>query len=500
VALRRAHLDANPPCLEYEYIEGEDLGRQLRTWREGGPGDDRALRLMRELADIVAAAHRQDPPVVHRDLKPSNILLEQAPDGPRLRVTDFGIGGLATRQAGEQTTTRRAHEVYLLSRLWGAYTPIYASPEQVKGESPDPRDDVHALGVIWYQLLLGDPCAKPTPDWNLILQERGVRPKAIDLVGHCLASTKRRLPNAVRLAEELKRLAPPQEGPAGAEGPPPQGRTPPVSLPTPPRAPRQSSADPVDSSTTPVTCPGCGRAIPLQPHEVSVTIECARCGTRFVRFVPGAPPAPPPVRRQPPAEEGLEEVEDSSSAMPTLDKADLEQLGRLRTATLPGNRLAFVGFLLLLIVPILFMCILAPFIISHQQDKGALRLVPTYLLFVMSLLWVCGAVGVVFLRGKLNADFQRRNTIHLNYSMRSDVEHRYERLSRCLDGLASTEMFEIVPGRGGYEHGRTVFLRVGLPQYVDCNFDVYCLEIGPEQYYLLPASVVPIRAPDVIRY
>src|SRR5262245_28505208 len=55
--------------------------------------------------------------------------------------------------------------------------------------------------------------------------------------------------------------------------------------------------DPPTAGTLPAICPGCGRAIPLRPHELSKTIECARCDTRFV---PSQPPGPPPVPRQPP--------------------------------------------------------------------------------------------------------------------------------------------------------------------------------------------------------
>jgi hypothetical protein len=209
VRLFKAHLDCNPPCLEYEYVEGEDLGRQMRSWVEAplAGAFERSLQLMQELVDIVAAAHRLDPPVVHRDLKPANILLQPTPDGPRVRVTDFGIGGLATRQARDQTQTKRSHEAFLLTRLAGAYTPVYASAEQMKGEPPDPRDDVHALGVVWYQLLLGDLAAKPPPDWKRILQERGVSAEVSDLVGRCLRSKKRRLPDAAHLARELVRVA-----------------------------------------------------------------------------------------------------------------------------------------------------------------------------------------------------------------------------------------------------------------------------------------------------
>jgi hypothetical protein len=62
-----------------------------------------------------------------------------------------------------------------------------------------------------------------------------------------------------------------------------------------------------------VTCPGCGRAIPLEPHELSLTIECARCN---IRFVPAATPAP----ARPPASTPLEPQEDSPAVL-ALDQA-----------------------------------------------------------------------------------------------------------------------------------------------------------------------------------
>jgi DNA-directed RNA polymerase subunit RPC12/RpoP len=59
------------------------------------------------------------------------------------------------------------------------------------------------------------------------------------------------------------------------------------------------------AGTVPATCPGCGRAIPLQPHELSLTIECARCGTWFVPSAAPAPAAP---------EDVLEEVPDAPTS------------------------------------------------------------------------------------------------------------------------------------------------------------------------------------------
>jgi hypothetical protein len=61
----------------------------------------------------------------------------------------------------------------------------------------------------------------------------------------------------------------------------------------------------------------------------------------------------------------------------------------------------------------------------------------------------------------------------------------------CLDRLAATEMFEIVPDRvGNYDQSCRVSLNVHLPRYLDCNYDVYSLVIGWAEYYLLPDCVL----------
>src|SRR5262249_30114368 len=75
VALRQAHLDADPPCLEYEYVAGGDLAGIFRQW-QGLPQAQRnkqATAVVRKLAEVVGTAHRLDPPIVHRDLKPANV-------------------------------------------------------------------------------------------------------------------------------------------------------------------------------------------------------------------------------------------------------------------------------------------------------------------------------------------------------------------------------------------------------------------------------------------
>ena len=215
VALLDAHLSSDPPCLKYEYVEGGDLSGLAREW-QGMTVAERwrpATRVVGQLAGIVGAAHRLNPPIVHRDLKPANVLVQHRAGGDWvLRVTDFGIGSVAAlpaiRDSRLGTTTRGD---LLATALRGAHTPLYASPQQMRGEAPDVRDDIHALGVIWYQLLTADlSSGAPAGLWAEDLEEAGLSKELIRLLGACVAARPERRPaDAACLAEQLEALADP---------------------------------------------------------------------------------------------------------------------------------------------------------------------------------------------------------------------------------------------------------------------------------------------------
>jgi eukaryotic-like serine/threonine-protein kinase len=232
VPLLDAYLSLDTPCLKYEYIEGGDLSGLVRDWQGLAQPErwDRATRLLRGLAEIVGFAHRLKPPIVHRDLKPANVLVQRSADGAySLRVTDFGIGGVAALQALQEarqgTTTR---EALLVTAVRGSHTPLYASPQQMRGEAADPRDDVHALGVIWYQLLTGDLSGgAPTGLWADELEEAGLDRKLIRLLGACVSPRAEKRPaDATALAEQLAAIL--------DAAPPPPPPPPPVKKPSPP--------------------------------------------------------------------------------------------------------------------------------------------------------------------------------------------------------------------------------------------------------------------------
>jgi formylglycine-generating enzyme required for sulfatase activity len=214
VPLLHAYLNNDPPCLEFPYIQGGTMVRLFDECREtaGSFTPPQAQRIVQRIAQILAPAHRATPRLIHRDLKPSNVLVERREDGKIvLRVTDFGIGAIAARPVLEQSRSASSLEGNVSSVLTGAYSPLYASPQQMQGDKPDPRDDVYALGVIWYQLLKGD-LSSPAPTgrrWMEALRGRGVSEAAIDLLSSCLESDPAYRPaDAGTLAEQLQALGP----------------------------------------------------------------------------------------------------------------------------------------------------------------------------------------------------------------------------------------------------------------------------------------------------
>jgi hypothetical protein len=138
VTLERTYLSAETPCLEYEFIVGGDLSALIQTWHRSDPKPAAVeiCRVFHRLAEVVGFAHGQNPPIVHRDLKPANVLRQIGPDGStQLKIADFGIGGVATRKAISDQTRGTTRGLFLSSALRGSCTPLYASPQQMRGEA-----------------------------------------------------------------------------------------------------------------------------------------------------------------------------------------------------------------------------------------------------------------------------------------------------------------------------------------------------------------------------
>lgn len=148
--------------------------------------------LIARLAEIVGFAHRLSPPIVHRDLKPANVLVKRNADNKMaFRIADFGIGAVAANCALEKTKAGNTRDLILTKRALASYTPLYASPQQMRGEPPDPRDDVYSLGIIWYQMVTGD-LTTGTPSglqWTTALVRRGMNADQVQLMASCFEST-----------------------------------------------------------------------------------------------------------------------------------------------------------------------------------------------------------------------------------------------------------------------------------------------------------------------
>jgi len=168
VPLVGAYLDGEAPWLAYEYVDGGDLSavaRELAVTPAQARGK-LAIEVLADLAQVIGRFHTLPHPIIHRDLKPANILVKKFGSRWLLRVTDFGISHVTADQSIRQASISTP-SLHLGETFRGAHTPIYASPQQKKGLDPDVRDDVYALGIIGYQLLLGDLSAeRPSSKWR----------------------------------------------------------------------------------------------------------------------------------------------------------------------------------------------------------------------------------------------------------------------------------------------------------------------------------------------
>ena len=177
--------------ISMEFVDGTDLKAILR---ETGAG----LKL-RDVAEYIskvarALSYAHSIGIIHRDIKPANIMLSS--DG-EVKVTDFGIAKMM-----ESTDATVAGAVI--------GTPLYMSPEQVRGHPVDNRADIYSLGITMYELLSGKP---PFHEGDLGYQHLHVDPKPIpgipselmDIVLKCLnKDVQDRWESADELADALE--------------------------------------------------------------------------------------------------------------------------------------------------------------------------------------------------------------------------------------------------------------------------------------------------------
>lgn len=153
--------DESELYLVMEYLIGTPLSTELAR----GPMPlTRAVDILEQMGAALARAH--DLGVVHRDLKSDNILITQR--GGRkdfVKILDFGLAALA-------------HDPRLAPKGAVFGTPEYMSPEQARGEQAGPQSDLYALGVLFFEMLVGQlPFRAADRDTLLEMQRTAPAPR-----------------------------------------------------------------------------------------------------------------------------------------------------------------------------------------------------------------------------------------------------------------------------------------------------------------------------------
>jgi len=137
---------------DLEQIEGANYivlefvrGRSLRDWLNRGPIPlPQVFAMMHGVLQALDYAHRHA--IVHRDMKPENVLISDEGD---VKVADFGIARLTDDSGGPGSTATKTGTT--------VGTPQYMSPEQVASSKVDGRSDLYSTGIMFYELLVGQP-------------------------------------------------------------------------------------------------------------------------------------------------------------------------------------------------------------------------------------------------------------------------------------------------------------------------------------------------------
>ncbi|RAL23943.1 hypothetical protein DL240_07285 [Lujinxingia litoralis] len=207
--------------LDSPYLVMELAGGSLRDLSV------RSLRFSQQRAILLnileALSHAHARGVIHRDLKPENVLMVHGPDGPTLKLSDFGLAhALDERPTPEQT-----------SRVAG--TPRFMAPEQILAQwyHQGPWTDLYALGCLAFWLASGSPPYSGTTTEEILHAHlhRPLPPLETDIdlpapfgawIGRLLAKHHDdRYQFAADAAFDLRQLTPHSESPADATHVPP---------------------------------------------------------------------------------------------------------------------------------------------------------------------------------------------------------------------------------------------------------------------------------------
>lgn len=151
-------------CIVMEYLKGRSL--QELVDEEGALQSRRVAKIGAAVADALHYAHQKE--IVHRDVKPDNVMILE--DGG-IKVMDFGIAQWSSSSVRTETGMRLG-------------TPLFMSPEQIRGKGVDARSDIYSLGLTLYYAATGRPAwdASNAVDMAL-LQEKPPPPPSLYIPG-----------------------------------------------------------------------------------------------------------------------------------------------------------------------------------------------------------------------------------------------------------------------------------------------------------------------------
>jgi len=147
-----------------QLLDGEPLNRVIE--RDGPFGVERTAHVALQVLRSLIEAHGHG--IIHRDIKPSNIFLCRFGGTPDfVKLLDFGLA-----KAFEGTRAGKA--ITVQGQLVG--TPLYMTPEQVRGESLGPSTDLYALGLVMSEMLTGSTVLNGENVMHIYAQQLSDRP------------------------------------------------------------------------------------------------------------------------------------------------------------------------------------------------------------------------------------------------------------------------------------------------------------------------------------
>jgi WD40 repeat protein/class 3 adenylate cyclase/tRNA A-37 threonylcarbamoyl transferase component Bud32 len=206
IRIHDVYFEDPPYYIVMEYFPAKDLAK----WSEarGGPAKiplETRLMMVIQIAEALQVAH--DAGILHRDIKPSNILVGGTGDGPdeiRVKLTDFGIGQVVPEKVSQAFTTSGLTEIFGRTEMSSRTgTRVYMAPEVLAGRPSSVASDIYSLGVVFYQLVIGDLSQPVTTDWR----EQVADPLLAEDIASCFSGKPgARFATAQLLADHLRAL------------------------------------------------------------------------------------------------------------------------------------------------------------------------------------------------------------------------------------------------------------------------------------------------------